>query len=838
MSWLSLGNSFVVIEVIAVSDWEEDEEAEGVIISSFLIVCSKLELSCLLKPFFFSEFLTLYRPVRYHVYSYVSSALCMRYLLFLCLCSPLVAFSARELLKPRDPAWQTELLSTYENGQSHHLLLVGSDKKPQKLLEYHRNGQLKRETDLSKDGSKEGYELVFYDNGKIEQFALYKKGVLHGPFCRFLPLGIPTEEIDYINGLPHGEAVYYHANGKVKSRVPYLKGLLHGEKREWSENGELASITPYVQGMIHGVKEEFLPEQEEKKSRFCFGLRHGYEVTITIDGKEKRVCSYKRGKKNGKEIEFSSDHTPLLRGSWNEGMPVGDHIEQYDRDHVAKMAVYDNEGHLTGGPIRTFSRNGVLLKEENIDKGWLKEYFSSGELSRELSFSKEGFDGFQREFYPSGQLALEVHFQSGKKNGAYKEWYGDGSKKCSYTYLQGMKEGLCESWYSSGQEKSRAQYSRGLPEGSVHSYYANGVLQEEMQYKNGLLEGELCVYAEDGTLLAQESYEAGRPTKDALLYYPNKQLKEERHYIGYKPEGVWKRYFENGAILQEAFYKEGLPEGEWREFYPLERGEKRQILKVLENFKSGLLDGEQKQFARNGQLQVVIGYEDGVFHGRKALFDESGKKVFEAFYKKGKLEGKQLEISEDGFEQIKYYKDNVLHGDHFIYWPSNMLSRRCKAYESHYENGLLQGEVIEYTQSGKKKVVYTYKDNKREGPALFYDDQGYIEMEAAFKEGKQHGPMRHFFTNGKVQKELYYIDDLQHGDEITYFRDGRIASIRSYKEGKLDGISREYNKKGLLLFEAEYKNGARNGVWKKYDEEGDLLVNKTFMNDREVARKK
>ncbi|MDB6081688.1 MAG: hypothetical protein JWO53_960 [Chlamydiia bacterium] len=756
---------------------------------------------------------------------------------------------AVDTLKVRKPEWMHEIRSTYEDGNTREVLLYETKdgtQLPQKIVQYYPNGALRQESDIRPNFVREGVTVSFYEDGTLAKTENYKNNKLEGTVQEFYPSGKLKSSQEWLAGILHGDSKEFFENGKQISLTPYTNGLIQGNCFEWDDTGVLRVKAHYLQGMLHDEKGEaavnkYFPNSVvQEKSHFSYGLQHGMAVGYNEAGKECYQVQFIHGKKEGLELKKSDNGDVLAEGQWQQGVPIGRHFRNHPNGKQAFIAIYDSKGVLQE-PIKEFSDAGRLIAEYGCKDGSRKEWYPNGALKRDLHFAQDEFDGVQKQYYPSGKLYISAEFTKGVLDGVYEEWHENEKISLRYTFKNGLKEGKCQRWYANGQPKEETYYQAGIPEGVQKWWCQNGKLQEELTWKNKELHGQHVLFDDKGEekLLLKEEYAFGAPIGTWKEWYLNGKRKSKKMY---KPEGAildgeYLSWFEDGSPHEVCTYTNGQPEGEWTEYFPVSTRQKKQIVKALQHYENGKLHGEQRSFWENSQLQALLTYDKGVLNGRKALFSEEGTRLFDVTYVQAKLEGKVYQLHPDGMEEIQYFKNNILDGDHIIYYPSQKGLGKLKAYEAHYVKGKLEGEVVEYNANGGKTVSTLYKDGLREGIATFYNDDGRVAMTAEFKNGKQYGMMRHFFPNGSVAKESRYVDDLQEGDELTFFENGKKASQKQYKNGKLNGVTKEWNEKGICIFEAEYKNGLRQGKFNKYDNAGNPYVLQTFDKDHLVNKK-
>ena len=182
-----------------------------------------------------------------------------------------------------------------------------------------------------------------------------------------------------------------------------------------------------------------------------------------------------------------------------------------------------------------------------------------------------------------------------------------------------------------------------------------------------------------------------------IEYHENGQLKLKINYKDNKPDGLAEGWHEDGTIAFSKYYKQGDFVGEQKEFFKGNKG-----LHTLYTYSSdGVLNGDQKVFYPNGQIQSLMSYTSGLLDGKKISYGEGGEIVEEAFYRKGKIEGNFVQKDSLGREMVFTYVNNIKEGPCEVYYPLHPKYGKIKALEATYKKGFLEGDVEEYNQAGQ-----------------------------------------------------------------------------------------------------------------------------------------
>ena len=152
-------------------------------------------------------------------------------------------------------------------------------------------------------------------------------------------------------------------------------------------------------------------------------------------------------------------------------------------------------------------------------------------------------------------------------------------------------------------------------------------------------------------------------------------------------------------------------------------------------------------------------------------------------------------------------KNDVPHGKARWFYPNGKIYW-CKSYE----NGLLDGDCIYWTNDGKE--IGRSKMRKGSGLLKEYRPDGSLEESCHYQNGKRHG----IRTN-----------------QSHYGR--KIISYENYENDKTEGWSRAYTPDGVLVGEMMHQGGKLHGVWRDWNRLG-VLINGTpkyYINSEEVS---
>jgi len=94
------------------------------------------------------------------------------------------------------------------------------------------------------------------------------------------------------------------------------------------------------------------------------------------------------------------------------------------------------------------------------------------------------FTGVSCEYWPSGGLRSEISFTDGLQHGNTVEWYESGQKKSESEYQNNHLHGLSREWYESGVLKSEERYEYAIE--IYHKLWnQEGILVESREIEEG-----------------------------------------------------------------------------------------------------------------------------------------------------------------------------------------------------------------------------------------------------------------------------------------------------------------------------------------------------------------
>jgi antitoxin component YwqK of YwqJK toxin-antitoxin module len=473
-----------------------------------------------------------------------------------------------------------------------------------------------------------------------------------------------------------------------------------------------------------------------------------------------------------------------------------------------------------------------IPRSEKLEKVKEKLFTPTGSLAEERDFKNGVRDGVTIAYYPSEKIETIALYQDGLLEGILRTFDEQGVLRDKYSYHQGHLDGPYELFSSKGTLIETGAYVRGSKEGEVVSYGVDGEMVKKESYFEGLLHGELSEYYPNGNLSGVWHYYHGLLHGDSQTiavtkYSPQRKVVEEQDFRMGQPWGLHKKYKE-GVLVSEETISVITPLVIKDEPIAANVEIKEIAAEPPSTNPKTIKDGKYETFYSNGSKRSVIEYKNGVLHGKKMLWDSDGDILEEANYVEGNLEGRYRRRELDGSDRLSHYKNNQLHGLFEVTHPPHDFFGKLKALECHYDEGLLEGDLIDYNIAGTKVAQIPYKQGKREGNALYFNEKGILSRSVHFQEDRLHGKMEEYYPNGALRSVVLFHEGVKEGPEVHYFDHGAIRSVTHYRQGLLDGESKEWNSHGQLIYEGHFARGERKGLFRRYDEKGHVIKERSY----------
>ena len=209
----------------------------------------------------------------------------------------------------------------------------------------------------------------------------------------------------------------------------------------------------------------------------------------------------------------------------------------------------------------------------------------------------------------------------------------------------------------------------------------------------------------------------------------------------------------------------GKKQGKWEKLYP-----KTSVYEYKGQFKDDKPVGTFIYYYPSSKVKAVIKHDEKTGRSTAVMYHENGLVFATGIYKNQLKDSIWDYYGPSGRQSLKEtYSKDLLNGKSTIYYvPEDPNDKSVKpAKVSNYVKGVLQGEVIEYFESGVIKSKGTYNAGKLEGVYVINHPSGKIMIQERYKKGIRHGWCATYDGNGKElgKKYFYYGRELE-GKEL------------------------------------------------------------------------
>ena len=450
------------------------------------------------------------------------------------------------------------------------------------------------------------------------------------------------------------------------------------------------------------------------------------------------------------------------------------------------------------------SSEGMMLNGQ--PDGWWKSYNKQGKLVSEGNRKEAKLDSIWRFYNDNGDTTLIIHYKNGKKEGSkikyssdeyiVENWAADtlqspicsftltGKLKCETPIENGQAHGLEKTYDSVGNIIQIAHYYHGIlskreqinrtdqfgnRQGNWKYFYNNGQLMMEGTYLNNQRHGFFKKYDENGNLLSVEKYENDLLIVDAketkkltqkISYHTNGQPAIIATYFREIPDGLRREFDTAGHVIRGYIFDNGILLGEG-------------ITDL-----NGLRQGHWKEFYKTGEVQAEGNYQDGKREGNWLFF----------------LPNKTIEVSGS------YNKKGNKIGEWKWFYPNGQLMM-----VAHYTKGILDGEFVEYDETGEIVSKGDYVDGAEEGHWYYRNGTAYEEGD--YYDGMRTGLWKSWYDAEHIFSEIEYDQDLMNGKYTLYYDNNNIKRTGTYIQGEREGVWYDYTDNGTLSLTTLYKEG-------------------------------
>ena len=383
---------------------------------------------------------------------------------------------------------------------------------------------------------------------------------------------------------------------------------------------------------------------------------------------------------------------------------------------------------------------------------------------------------------------------------------------------------------------------------------SNTIVSMQTSDRNGFSEtistkDRLAVY-QNVNFLASQPYEKvmrvykkdreGKSHAKLTSYHQNGGIWQYLEVVDNRANGRFLQWHENGKQMIEGTIIEGmadlseLAQQSWLFDKECKVWDEEGNLEALFTYEKGLLTGEAVYYFPSGKVAKIIPYTKGIINGLLTAYDEEGNILQQIPFKDGLKDGSAFDSWVYGVTKSQEFYQNglLLEGSYFD--PRGGLVSEIKTGSgtkaqftgdelfslTQYQNGIVDGEVKEFSPTGKLRCCYMIRDGKKNGEENeYYPDGKTPKLMLTWAGDLIQGMVKTWYKNGIVESQREMTGNKKHGICLAYYNTGEPMLMEEYENDKL--IKGSYFKKGEKHPVSTIENGA--GVATLYTPEGQLL---------------
>jgi hypothetical protein len=99
-----------------------------------------------------------------------------------------------------------------------------------------------------------------------------------------------------------------------------------------------------------------------------------------------------------------------------------------------------------------------------------------------------------------------------------------------------------------------------------------------------------------------------------------------------------------------------------------------------------------------------------------------------------------------------------------------------------------------------------------------------LVKEVTFKNGVREGLMKSFYQSGRLRQTLWYENGLREDSVKWYYEEGQVFRSTPYKRDTIDGIQKQYYRNGRIKAKLGYLKGLRTPYLEEFTQNGKLVA--------------
>lgn len=335
-------------------------------------------------------------------------------------------------------------------------------------------------------------------------------------------------------------------------------------------------------------------------------------------------------------------------------------------------------------------------------------------------------------YHPNGQVKQYLEAVNNRAKGPYREWHANGQLKVESMVVGGIADlntqaeeswifdGHSKAWNEDGHLLADILYNKGDLEGEVVYYHPNGCIWKLSPYTKNQREGIEKIYLDDGTLFLTTQYLKGAKEGPAVRYWGKNQI-------------VFQEVYQNGSLLAAQYFdKKGEIISEIHAGFGYRAIFGKEVLQELQEFRSGVQEGEVKIYDENSNLIRTYSTKNGEKEGEEIDYFPSASNSLRPklliTWRAGVMEGPVKTWYDNGnFESQREVSQNKKNGLSTAWYYNGSLM-----FVEEYENDLLvKGEY--YREGETSPFSHVERGN---GIATLFTPDGNFARKIHYLDGK------------------------------------------------------------------------------------------------------
>lgn len=403
----------------------------------------------------------------------------------------------------------------------------------------------------------------------------------------------------------------------------------------------------------------------------------------------------------------------------------------------------------------------------------------------------------------NGRLWALGAYVQGKRSGQWAEFDESGYASTG-AYVDGLRQGP---WVvSDGGAVSKGMIVDDFYEGrwTIEARDDEEQMSGFDTYKHGDLDGpseRMC----HGEVVQRGDFVAGQQHGDWIMPWG-----EGRYAQGVR-EGRWTLRMDGGGVQVVDFVAD-KKHGELREV------DAAGVLRLVEHYRAGVLDGLRETYAANGKLTYSASYANGQIEGRALTYTDDGAVLLsDISWRHGSREGAlrlyhpngqpDTVATYEGDEPIgnvqSFDATGVLIADrNYCHVPDGKYTRikLCGKQRGAFNNGHFDSES-DYLFGNEQSARHTREGRKVREVLLGPDDrvthnEYYPDGRLKYSEAKQ--GFRLITVEGREYKDYSYAR--REGETVYYYPTGVVERRMNFKDDKIVGCYTGYDEAGVQNF--------------------------------------